>query len=435
MRFAYATIFLLAALLIGGVPMAAQPADSPKAAPTTLYFHLDGSMDFLINTQGPDDHYSQFEGIGIATHDAGCVPDPAGTGLLNHKYHTYYGFSGPTLVVYNNTEGKPRLHSERGLADDVDLDPDTPVVLHWYLATQTSIPSQPSTDPNTAPVVVPQVVVRATMRTGERLTADDNGYNSGSIILAGESKEALLGGTAATTQNAEFSQVNGRPVYGFSIPLKFEGGTTIPKPEGFSLRLDVFERLASDVCDDPANGYLMPNTVAPHTSAGHRPRIELGVLNPLRTEAGNNFMPVTKCGDNGCIEEKRTGPRDPDLLFYFALNSPWGNYDVDGASANFTVQGPDGAHAASLVSHTQRYHEHGYPTQAVDYTWRLNTTSPPLPAGPYTATLRYSNLQHTANETVVIPFDYQAEKASPGVGPMFVTGLLTLAAFVRRRPC
>jgi hypothetical protein len=182
------------------------------------------------------------------------------------------------------------------------------------------------------------------------------------------------------TPNPEVTVEPGQPgkpsLYGFAIPLKYQT-TTIPKDKGYSVRVDLYIKAAAG-CENPDNGYIMPNNVQTHTDANHRPRIELAVMNAVRIE----YMHPQFVGD--------------DMVIHTSENSPWGNYDVDERpdGIQLEIKGPNGpvngVYRAAVV---QRYHEHDHHTQAVDVTFvwpykQLNAAD-----GSYEISLKVKNDQ------------------------------------------
>lgn len=369
------------------------------STPTNLYFHINGFQDFPINTQPPADTYKADEGIGLATHSASCAPPGTPVdGAVRHSYHTSYGFSSPSYVEYNFTDsdGKPRIHPERALSYDILVDSASDFSVHWFVSTQTGLPAQPTADPNTAPVVVPEVIVRATMRTGEKISVGEEGYNTGTLIAQGQTLPAILAaqGTQSANanapghQNANWTVVDGKNVYELVVPMKFEGQSKIPKEEGYNMRIDVFEAVPGGACDNPDNGYFMPNVVKTHTSPGHRPHMSLSITDPVRIE----YMHPQFVGD--------------DLVIHTSENSPWGNYDVDETAGGIelTIAGPSEARSLYRAAVVQRYHEHDHHTQAVDVTfvWPFKTDFGK--DGTYTIHLAVKNDQGTAVASGIAQF-------------------------------
>ena len=371
------------AVLAFALPAHAEPAypviglaNPEGSSNVTLYFHIIGFQQFPINTQPPADWYTEDAGIGITTSSTSCGHlAPEGT---SKEFHTTYGYSSPGYVEYNYTpDGKPQTHPERGLSYDIRFDGQS-FSLYWYLSTQTGAPAQPQGDPNTAPIVVPNVVVRATLRTGEKITVDDSGYNEGTIVAQGQTAPATLAMQA--TQGARWVQVGGLNVYEFKVPMTI-ASATIPKDGGYSLRVDTF--IDNPECSDPAaSGYVMPNLVKVHSSKDFRPRMEPRVFVPIRIE----YMHPQFIMD--------------DLVVHTSMNSPWGNYDVDETPGGIelTVQDASGKTAAPSLYRAalvQRYHVHDHHTEAVDVSFVWPFQKDHAPDGDYTIHLKAFNDQHT----------------------------------------
>ncbi|MEA3142812.1 MAG: hypothetical protein QOG31_136 [Thermoplasmata archaeon] len=391
------TIFLIALLGVAAAIPTASAASSPgitnpiASTPTKLYFHVGANQDFPINTQSPPtDGYVKDDHIGLATNSLSCAP--AGTpadGNTQKRYTTYYGFSSPGYVEYNYTEnGGPRIHPERGLSFDVNLDPAVAPVVYWYITTFTGQPPGSTTQGNNADPVIPNVVARATIRTGEKITLGDEGYNDGEIIAQGQTEPTTLvaGQKAVTAGGQDNPQVTLTPqgtgkatIYGFAIPLKY-ASTTIPKDKGYSVRVDLFMSLPT--CDmSSSDAYIMPNVVQTHTDPQHRPHAELAVMNAVRIE----YMHPQFVGD--------------DMVIHTSENSPWGNYDVDETAGgiNLEILGPNGQAVTGVyrAAVVQRYHEHDHHTQAVDVTFVWPYKQLNAQDGAYTISLEVKNDQGT----------------------------------------
>jgi hypothetical protein len=398
-----ARTFVLIALLAlaAAVPPASAATPGIKnpiaSTPTKLYFHVGANQDFPINTQSPpSDGYTKDDHIGLATNSLSCVPsNPATDGTTQKKYTTYYGFSSPGFVEYNYTEnGGPRIHPERGLSFDVNLDPAVNPVVYWYITTFTGQPPSATTQGYSPDPVIPNVVARATVRTGEKITLGDEGYNDGTIIAQGQTDPTtLVAGQAAVTQagtqNPQVSmtpQGTGKPtIYGFAIPLTFSS-TTIPKDKGYSVRIDLFMSLPT--CDmSSSDAYVMPNVVQTHTDPQHRPHMELAVMNAIRIE----YMHPQFVGD--------------DMVIHTSENAPWGNYDVQ-TQPDLSIVGPNGEAVTGVyrAAVVQRYHEHDHHTQAVDVTFVWPYKQLNAQDGAYTISLAVANLQGTAKATGVAQF-------------------------------
>ncbi len=395
-------IAVVAAFVVAGLPtVSAQEVglqNPNQSTPTTLYFHINGFQDFPINTQKPDDSYKASEGVGLATHSTSCLPEAPGTPLSSKSWHTFYGYSSPGYVQYDVLEnGRPRYHPERGISFDALLDSGVQPSMKWYLETQTGAPGSGGADPNTAPVVVPQVVVRATLREGDTIGIGDEHYNEGNILMQGQTAPSDLSPSAAN-----YREVDGKHVYEFDIPLDVQI-PKIPRATGYNVRVDVYMEIPG--CDNPDNGYLMPNAVRVHTSPDARPRLELSIMNPIRIE----YLHPQFVGD--------------DLVVHTSMNSPWGNYDVDEGPGGIEVgiTGPSPATSMAQVAFTQRHEEHNHHQEAVDvsYVWPYKQDN--AKDGLYTVSVSVWNDQRTAQATGAAQFEI-------GKGTIFGCGEATTAA-------
>src|SRR5688572_26845420 len=310
----FAIMTIAAAFLTVAAGAAAKEAglsNPVQSTPTTLYFHMfDAQNDFPVNTQEPDPKWDRDCHVGIATNslcfdELSELPPPASQPSADKEWHTLYGYSSPSYVEYDYLEnGKPRVHPERGLSFDVQLDQGTEPVLHWYLATQVGAPdSDLPADPDNAPIALPNVVVRAIMRESDKISVDEEAYREGEVILQGQSEPALLAGPASQGPVNWTTTPDGRNVYEIRVPLRIES-PEIPRATGYNLQVETF--IANEYCDSEGD-YAMPSLVDVHTSEGHRPRLELAIMNPVRIE----HLHPQVVGD--------------ELVIHSALNSPWGN--------------------------------------------------------------------------------------------------------------
>src|SRR5688572_19163821 len=134
---AWLSLTVVATLVAVAAPAQGQLGiENPEgAAPVALYFHLLNIQDFPINTQAPDERYTDETTLGLAAQTLSCVPDlPLSNAFTD--YHTYRGFSSPSYVEYDRPQdGKPAAHPERGLGDAVEFHPGSPLTLQWFLET------------------------------------------------------------------------------------------------------------------------------------------------------------------------------------------------------------------------------------------------------------------------------------------------------------
>ncbi len=372
------------------------------ATPTTLYFHINGFQDFAINTQKPEDKYSDISGIGLATSSLSCLPNPPGSSPFV-DYHKYYGYSSPSYVEYNFEEnGRPRVHPERGISYDATIDPGTPFFLYWYMSTQTGAPSTNGSpaDPDSAPVVIPNIKVVATIRAGDAISVDDKAYDRGEELVTGETKPVTIGGgqvvdssnpSPGSTTNGEVTamgQVSGKYVYEFKVPMTVSN-PIIPRATGYNIRIDI---VMDQFC--PTGTSLdqktMANLVKVYSSAQFRPRMELAITDPIRLE----YLHPQFVGD--------------DLVVHTSMNSAWGNYDVneqDPDGIQVAITGPSPATSLAKAAIVQRTHEHYHHQEAVDitYVWPYKTDR--AQNGLYTVDVKFMNDQRTATAEGIAQFE------------------------------
>lgn len=382
-RTATTPAWLLAALftvLVAATPASGQVGiqNPSTSTPVTMYFHLDAQQDFPINTQPPDDRFARADDLGLVAFTTSCLPDPTGQlGIVSQSFHTLYGFSTPGYVEYSFSEqGGPRVHPERGIANDVQLDAGAGATMYWYL--QTKVFGDNRVTPSAvedAPVVVPQVTVRATIRSGDDVSVGAEAYNSGPLIAEGVSEPMNLYPDSA---NPHYIQLeDGTNLYEFEVPLTISTAT-ITKDEAFNVRVDV--ALAVPGCDTDPDQSIMTSNLKTHTSPEYRPRLDWSLVNPVRIE----YIHPQFVGDA--------------LVIHTAFSSPWGNYDVDETLGGVSVRitGPSPAPSLVRTALLQRHHEHGHHFEPVDVTYSWPYKLDNAANGMYTLEIVARNDQHTA---------------------------------------
>lgn len=392
-------ILFVALLLIAGSASAATAAPTEPgiynptvSTPTSMYFHINGVQQFPINTQQPDDRYADVPGRGVVSH-TGCVEDPTDAQEFTAaSYHTWYGYSSPSLVEYDvDDNGKPRIHYERGLSYDIELDADKPAVFTWFLEGKSPIPYEGEVEPDQFPMVMPQVVVRATIREGDDISVGDTAFNQGKLIAIGESVPTdLLGAATSDNEHVTRHDVDGRSVYQFTFPLTYDADT-ITREEGYNVRVDAF--MENPYCRDPAaENSMMLDFARIHTSSNYRPQLQWNIMNPLYIE----MMHPQFVGD--------------DLVVHTQINSPWGSYDVQGDLAReqplgFDIKGPSPVMTLDriLVDHSLG-HGPAYHFLPVQATWLWDYQADQAKDGIYTVTLYAQNDQQTAEAYAVSTF-------------------------------
>jgi hypothetical protein len=370
-------------------------------SPVTLYMHLIDIQDFPINTQKPADGYTVSNAVGLVTSTTSCLPEDTPGVDASQAWHTAYGYSSPSYVEYDLQEGnKPRVHPERGISYDAHLDAGTPFTLYWYMTTQ-SVSSSPGgglPDPSSAPIVLPNVVVSAAIRAGDGISVNDHAYNTGPLLVHGETIPATLAGEtvlpgapgmAEPVHTKALSKLgDGRWLYEFAVPMTIDS-PVIPRDTGYNLRIDV--RMDNPACTGGVDAALMPNLVRFHSDAEHRPRMEFAVTNPLRIEA----LHPQFVGD--------------DLVVHVAMNAVWGNYDIaevnpytpDVVPEDLTlaIEGPTdakGLYLHGMVQPTNPHYQHQN-SVTLSFVWPYKADH--AEDGTYTVRLLARNDQQTATAT------------------------------------
>jgi hypothetical protein len=465
-------VFALAAASCFLVALPGAAAQSPSVGihnpdtptPTTLFLHLIDLQDIPINTQQPDDNWTQSQAWGLTTSTTSCLPKDTPGVDASQSWHTFYGYSSPSYVEYAIEQGgKPRIHNERGISYDALLDPNTPFVLHWYMTVQSVGSGSSSTvDPDQVPTPLANVVVQAAIRAGDAISVDDRAYNTGPLLVHGKTEPATLvadqvvpvpGQAPVTHVHALGKTTDGKWLYEFAVPMEIDT-PVIPRATGYNLRVDVY--MDDPACADPTgtgpnSGAIMPNTVRIHSDKQHRPRMEFAITDPIRIEA----LHPQFVGD--------------ELVVHAAMNAAWGNYDV-GEPSTYTPQVKDGLrlsvtgptdakglYLVNLVSKTNPHYMHqDAVTLVYDWPYKVDRAVP----GVYTVHLEAQNDQGTATATADTTFEIgksgnsalnctlgtdcknegpaltSSHHASPGAGlPLSVLGLVAAASAgaLRRR--
>lgn len=351
---------LLAALVL---PVAA-------AAPNTLHIHAaDGAnMDAIpMNVLPAPDGFTFRHSGGPTAATLTCLPG----GTQAHTVHAIQ-YAGPT----EDGQLPQALRGEwRGLAYPTRLTGN--LTLHWF------IEAAAQTGPVASSTPLANVVVRGTLREGESAAAGVEGYTRGTLLAQGQSAPALLAGSQ--TQGAQHSTVEGRDVYGFTVPLALESAALTTT--GFNLRVDVF--VENPACP-AAGGQATPPLVVLHNSPGHRPALQLEVEEALRVLATN-------------VTQSRAG-----IVHLMAEVLPlWGGYA--GANATVETSGPSlPANATTALVLPRAGDPNARPSTPAYLFWNWDAAREAAHAGSYTFTLTVSDAAGNA---------VQAPPAGFGIAP------------------
>lgn len=373
---------------------------------TTLYLHLDGIQTMPITSVPPPDwHGGDEASYGLATSTLSCAPALPGPSITTQSWHTLYGYGLRGHVDYSGE--RPRYDGDAyGLPPggfDVPLLGDR-MTLHWYWET-----APPAGAPSAQPLPVPGVVVEATLRTGAApFTAEfGESFDEGEVVAHGRTEPALLAGQESA--GVSYERVDGRDVYHFQVPLAI-ARPALPA-DGYSLRIDTY--VLREGC--PGGGYAMPNVVVPHTSLGHRPRLEFAARDEPSVD-----VPFAGLGPNG------TPGR---IVIHANATSPWGNHEV--RAVELTISGPGEARSVWRLPDVPELHCHCPPTP-VEATWLWDADADRAPAGTYLATVTVTTAQGKW-EVAQRSFEVEGERGAPGAGaPWLLLGLLAAAGAVPR---
>lgn len=397
-----ALLLLAAAMpLVAGQELTPPPADAGYAGGpilVPLYAHIyDLLQPVPINTQ-PMIDLDLARGFGS--------PSVAGSGALETPTSLRL-VSTPGLVEYNLTEdGFPRMHPERGISYDVELDASQNVIGHFFMGAKAlDVPQAGQTGGPEAGLL--PITVRMTMRVGDDVGAD---LDAGDIIAQG------------TLQlPPDKWPVNGEPAE-FVVDMGAPLVERIPGNEAFNILIEWFNAEA------PGAASLTQRDWVVHTGARYPNRVDVTVANPLA------FFSL-----------KPTPLGEDQISIHAVLNSPFGNYDVDVPNMTMSVTGPTTPRSMGAPFVVQRSFEHNHHYEPVELTWLWDYRSDGASAGEYTVTVSAQNLQKTATVTksakfvlsddlravgyddsgnVVAPQGVKDARDSPGAA----VGLLLLAA-------
>lgn len=399
------------ALLLCAVPVQAQSVGihNPEVStPTSLYFHVIDLGDMPINTQVPDPDFAAQVDYMPGSATLKCLHPVTGDiansgqgtkGMTAQVLHTSYGYSSPSYVEYDyvGADGKPRVHPERGISYDALIDQAYPSQLEWYVAVYNG--GQPQ---DQVPTPTPGVVVAVQMRGGDAISVDDRAYDSGPMLAQGRTEPANLvpspvpgvggayGMDGQPHPQVDFlGQVDDLYVFRFRVPLAFEADR-IARATGYNVRIDMF--VDNPYCKEPTDvgkEYVMPSTLAVYSSAQARPRLDLAVTDPIRVE----YLHPQVVGD--------------DLVIHTALNSVWGNYDVQENTTDgirVWVEGPTEARSLAKAAFVQRFHDHYHHQEAVDVTYVWDYHADHAADGVYKVFVEFTNDQGTAKASGVGQF-------------------------------
>lgn len=331
-----------------GTPPPAEDGYAGASVPVALYCHIyDLLQPVPMNTQ-PMIDVDVARGFGSPTVTALA----AGDGLNDMYFYSTAGF-----VEYNVSAEKPRIHPERGVSYDVLLDRGADVLARWYMSVRPLDVPQAGSPGGGGPEVglMPQFTVRMEMRTGN---AVGGAPEDGELIAAGE---ATLPPEAWLVQGpVEFLVNLGKPQL------------DIPGTEGFHVWVRWFN------ANTEATSVAQRDWVL-HTGAKYPNGLVLPVLNPV------------------AMYSVRPEPLGDSIAIHSILNSPLGNYDVDPASLELSVEGPTKRTGADLplsIVHLTYAHNHHY--EPMKATWLWNWRAEEAPPGEYKVTVKGWNLQRTA---------------------------------------
>lgn len=349
------------------------------------------------------------------------------TGVQDLDTQNYlYFYSTPGPVHYNVTETVggvvgPRLHPERGIAMDMELEPGKDIVAYWYMSADSVSTRTVGFAPGVDLGVLAQLKVRATIRLGDDIGQD---LDKQPIVAQGEALVDMI----VTPSDPK--------VYEIVINLGKPQREVIKADEDFNIKFEWYQ-----VKDEASGAEFVQRDWELHTGKDYPNRVHLWVRNPVVLQD---------------IHPQFVGDK---LVIHNYLNSPLGNYDVDASSTTVTIQGPSEAKSLSQPVVVQRTWEHNHHFDAVTVTYLWDYRDDDAVPGEYKVTTSAWNLQHTAmaektahfyideggkagkaiaaSGDEIKPFDLEdvekGPKNAPGFEGLFVIAALAAVAFGRRK--
>ena len=358
--------------LAGAQETAPPPAETGYAGGPVrvpLYAHIyDLLQPVPINTQ-PMIDLDLARGFGS--------PSVAGAGPLDTRTSLRL-VSTPGLVEYNITEdGYPRMHPERGISYDVELDASQPIVGHFFIGAKALDVPQAGQTAGPEAGLLPALTVRMTMRVGDDVGAD---LDEGTIIAQG-----------TATLSPDKWPVNGEPAE-FIVDMGTPLVSTIPGAEAFNVLVEWYNAESPD-----GAARVTQRDWVVHTGLRYPNRVDVTVANPLALYS----LKPTPLGED-------------KISIHAVLNSPFGNYDVDVPNMTMSVTGPTTPRGIGAPLVVQRSFEHNHHYEPVELTWVWDYRSEGASAGEYTVTVTAQNLQKTATVTKSASFVLSDEVRAVG---------------------
>lgn len=354
----------VAAALLASGSAAAQADDTGYAGEgveVTLFGHL----------------YDLLEAVPMTTHPmhpeapdlARGYSQPTVAPNYGAQFNRVHFFNSMGPVEYNASLAQPRIHPEKGLALDLELDQGKDILVSWYMSADAAEVQQAGFEPPVHAGAVPQLHVRAELRLGNDVRDD---LNAGELVAAGEAVVDLV-----SAPGAEIMEI--------VVNLGPAQVDRIPRRESFNLGVEWFQTEGNGV------QALMPGWNV-HTGPNAPNRLVLPVKNPIYL-----YFVEPQFHEDG------------KLAVNAAFLSPLGNYDVDPASLTISFQGPTQPKTLSqpvLIQHTYQHNDHNV-AALNGWLWDYRTDGA-LP-GNYTVTVRGTNLQGTATAEKSASFTLSAE--------------------------
>jgi hypothetical protein len=393
MKSAWVLVVLVPALL---APLAsAADATTGGTSDIAFYGHVFGigrSSPMPMNTQFPygESDLSQ----GIVGHTCGVAPPPAGVSCADDPNNEEWLYTTAGFVQIKNQAdfNYTKLHNERGLTQDTQLDKSKDITATFYMSADDHgwplILCQPGA-PHDVPWPVPcwnwdpgflyQWQVEATVYTGKLGSYGGLADTPPDMVEAvADGKLKVLADGVSAPQDVKSLEATGNPtVWRFDIDLGKPQRDVIPKEESYVVRFKWW-------------------SVKPDGS--HRVLPEADQWN---VDSGEYYPPVVHLPVKNAFNVEYVIPQFVygRLVVLGIMNTPWGSYDVNQDSIQLTVKDKDGnavtpQHLTRLADFSVAHGGHYKPVN-VTYVWDYRLDK--LPPGSYSVTVRATNFQGSAS--------------------------------------
>ena len=399
-RTVLAFLIPLSVLSFAVPPAAAQSAEE-TTSDITFYGHIFGfgrTAPMPMNTQFPkgEADYS----IGQFVLCGGGIPDlpdsqvfiaPSCGDDFGVNEEWWYTTAGFVQVKEYTDFTYDKLHNERGLTKDTQLDTSKDIVAEFFMSadahaysTALCYPGAPNDVPwplpcwNWDPGYLHQWQVEATIYTGVLGEHGGAATEAPDIATAyAEGKLTPLATGLSAPQDVMSLEATGNPtVWKFDINLGKPTRDSIKKEESYVIRFKWWGL-------SPAGPVITPEPI-------------------FNINSGEFYPPFVKLPVKGAFNVEMVVPQFVygKLVLLGIMNTPWGSYDVDHDSIQLTIKNKKSGEvfeprAIQRLADFSVAHGGHYKPVNVTYVW--DYMSDRLPAGEYEATVAAANFQGSAS--------------------------------------